>query len=483
MPTAEIITDELIRMSAPNTSAVSNGLKISRSGGFISLCRTEDKTLIFGECKGSGIKPYSTSADFSGDSPVFRCSCPSRQFPCKHSIAIMFEWLAGKEFKISDIPEDIAAKRDKINKKAEKAAAKENATDSEKKKKTTKSNKNAIAKKLSKQAEGLELAENFVNDILNRGVSSVNSSSAAQYKSLAKQLGDYYLPEPQAIMNEIISAAEKISSDPDDNEAERIISLCVKLSSTVKKSREYINSKLESGEVLPEDSILYEAMGGIWKLTQLKELGLYKENAEIIQLSFTVIHDSMHMAEVDTGYWIDLESGEISKTENIRPLKALKYVKAGDSVFSLLRIKELYHYPGGYNKRIRWESSEMIQPDDNICSVIISKAENSVSEAVKKAKNELKNTLSDTSVAFLIPFDSIEFSVSDGHAVLRHNDETIALRSNDNYPDTCSVLSVLGKDNLENGALLGEFFYNSSEKNIYICPVSVVNPHKIIRLC
>ena len=224
-------------------------------------------------------------------------------------------------------------------------------------------------------------------------------------------------------------------------------------------------------------------MGGIWKLTQLKELGLYKENAEIIQLSFTVIHDSMHMAEVDTGYWIDLESGEISKTENIRPLKALKYVKADDSVFSLLRIKELYHYPGGCNKRIRWESSEMTQPDDNICSVIISKAENSVSEAVKKAKNELKNTLSDTSVAFLIPFDSIEFSVSDGHAVLRYNDETIALRSNDNYPDTCSVLSVLGKDNLENGALLGEFFYSSLERKIYICPVSVVNPRKIIRLC
>ncbi|MCI6581814.1 MAG: SWIM zinc finger family protein, partial [Oscillospiraceae bacterium] len=308
MPSAEMITDELVRSLAPNTSAVSNGQKISRSGGFISLCRSEDKTLIFGECKGSGSKPYNTSADFSGDSPVFRCSCPSRQFPCKHSLAIMFEWLAGKEFKVSEVPDDIAAKRGKIAKKAEKAAAAESAPDSEKKKKT---NKAAVTKKLKKQAEGLDLAENFVNDILNRGISSVNSSSAMQYKNIAKQLGDYYLPEPQAIMNEIISAAEKISENPDDREAERLIALCVKLASTVKKSREYINSKLESGEVLPEDSILYEAMGGIWKLTQLKEIGLYKENAEIIQLSFTVIHDTMHMAEVDTGYWIDLESGEI----------------------------------------------------------------------------------------------------------------------------------------------------------------------------
>ena len=56
-----------------------------------------------------------------------------------------------------------------------------------------------------------------------------------QYKNIAKQLGDYYLPEPQAIMNEIISAAEKISENPDDREAERLIALCVKLASTVKK--------------------------------------------------------------------------------------------------------------------------------------------------------------------------------------------------------------------------------------------------------
>ena len=48
-------------------------------------------------------------------------------------------------------------------------------------------------------------------------------------------------------MNEIISAAEKIPENPDDREAERLIALCVKLASTVKKSREYINSKLESG--------------------------------------------------------------------------------------------------------------------------------------------------------------------------------------------------------------------------------------------
>lgn len=479
MSSPEIITEEFIRSSAVNTSAISNGKKISNSGDFVKLSRSEDNSLIFGECKGSGKNPYYTSVDFSGDNPVFRCSCPSRQIPCKHCLGLMFDWLAKKTFEVQDIPEDILRKREKIAKKEENKNSPETV---EKKKK---SNKSAVTKKLKKQLEGLNLVEDFVTDILERGVSSINATSSAQYESLAKQIGDYYLPEPQTIINQIISSSKKLSSNPDDNEINKIVSLCVKLSSTIKKSREYINSKLESGEVLPEDNILYEAMGGIWKLTQLKELGLYKENAEIIQLSFTVLFDEIHKSEVDFAYWIDIDSGEISKTLNIRPLKAMNHIKEEDSVFGLHKIKELCHYPGGINKRIRWDSAEICQPDSGIYKTIMSKAENSIGDAVKKAKNELKNTLSKDATAMLIPFDSIEFTVNskDNHCILKYKSETITLKSNENYPDTVNVVSVLGNDMLNNGTMLGEIFYDAETRKIYLCPVSIINENGIIRLC
>ena len=477
MASANIITEELIRSVAPNAAAVSNGKKISASGDFRTLSKTADETLIFGECMGSGKNPYHTSADFSGESPVFRCSCPSRQFPCKHSLALMFEWLAKKPFTVSEIPEDIAQKREKAAKRAEKAAM------PTEEKKAPRQNKAAAEKKLKKQAEGLELAEQFVTDMFTRGISSVSKASAEQYKTLAKQLGDYYLPEPQAIMNEIVSAAQKLSSAPDDAETDRLTALCVKLSSTVKKSKAYIASKLESGDVLPEDSILYEAMGNVWKLSQLKEIGLYKENAAIIQLSFTVLHDDMHKADIDTAYWADIQTGEISKTENIRPLKAQKYIKSEDSAFGMHFIKELYRYPGGMNRRIRWESAEITDAAPETYPLLITRAEGSISEAVKKAKNELKNTLSDRSVAMLIRFDSIEFAVSDGHPVMKLGGETIALRANENYPGTCDVLKVTSREYLENGALLGELFYIPEEKRIYMCPISIVNENGILRLC
>lgn len=472
MSTIETITEELVRSLAPNPAAFSNAQKISRSGDFSGLSVTSDKTLIFGECKGSGKNPYRTSADFSGESPVFRCSCPSRQFPCKHSLAIMLDYLAGKDFTVSEVPEDVASKREKIAKKAEKAASGEP-------KSAPKQNKSAAAKKLQKQAEGLDLAEQFVNDVFSRGVSSINRTSAAQYKSLAKQLGDYYLPEPMAIVTDIVTAAEALSSEPNDAEAARLVGLCVKLNSTIKKSRAYINEKLASGEVLPEDSVLYEAMGGIWKLSQLKELGLFKENARLMQLSFQTLDDTMHKSFVDTGYWIDLDSGEISKTENIRPYKAIKHISADDSKFGVYTAAELFRYPGGLNRRVRWENAVTAQAAPQDYERVVSLAEPTIADAVKKAKNELKNTLSDPTAAVLVPFDFIGFA-EDGHGVLRYGGESISLRETGNYPNVISVLRIAAVP--EKGAVLGELFYDADQRRIYLCPLSVISADGAARL-
>lgn len=477
--TAEIITEELIRSLAQNSNAITNAQKISRTGGFVTLYQTENKDLIFGECKGSGKSGYQTSADFSGDAPVFRCSCPSRQFPCKHSLALMYEWVNGKNFEVAEVPEDVAGKREKIAKRKEKAKEEEKNGPQ----KPSKTSLAAAKKKLQKQLEGLELAETFVTDLLNRGVSSINGSSSASYKNLAKQLGDYYLPELQAIMLEIITVAEDLSKQPDDKELNRLVMLCVRLSSSVKKSKEYIQTKLESGNVQPEDSILYEAMGGIWKLTQLKEIGLYKENARIVQLSFTVLDDTIHKAYVETGYWIDLDSGEISRTENIRPYRSAKHIKSEDSAFGVYHIPALYRYPGGMNRRIRWETMEHTDLEGKNYEEILNKAESTIGEAVKKAKNELKNTLSEQVCAMLLPFDSIKFAVEDGHGVLLYQGESIGLRANKNYPEVCNILHFEPEKVLEKGALLGELFYDAETRKIYICPISIVTKEEIIRLC
>ncbi|MFC6161254.1 SWIM zinc finger family protein [Kribbella jiaozuonensis] len=42
---------------------------------------------VWGLCQGSGKQPYQTAVDLSG--PAYKCSCPSRKFPCKHALGLM----------------------------------------------------------------------------------------------------------------------------------------------------------------------------------------------------------------------------------------------------------------------------------------------------------------------------------------------------------------------------------------------------------
>ncbi len=47
----------------------------------------------WGECRGSAVTPYRTVVDLTG--PAYRCSCPSRKFPCKHALALLLLWADG----------------------------------------------------------------------------------------------------------------------------------------------------------------------------------------------------------------------------------------------------------------------------------------------------------------------------------------------------------------------------------------------------
>jgi hypothetical protein len=49
-------------------------------------------SLVWGLCRGSGSTPYQAVVDLTG--PAYRCSCPSRKFPCKHALGLLLLWAA-----------------------------------------------------------------------------------------------------------------------------------------------------------------------------------------------------------------------------------------------------------------------------------------------------------------------------------------------------------------------------------------------------
>ena len=51
---------------------------------------------LWGHCQGSGKNPYQTAVDLSAE-PAFKCSCPSRKFPCKHGLALLLRYAENPE--------------------------------------------------------------------------------------------------------------------------------------------------------------------------------------------------------------------------------------------------------------------------------------------------------------------------------------------------------------------------------------------------
>src|SRR5579884_1469585 len=69
---------------APDPSSAKSGRELGEPRKWARLGRSEQA--LWGECQGSGSSPYQTQIDLS--QPAFKCSCPSRKFPCKHGLGL-----------------------------------------------------------------------------------------------------------------------------------------------------------------------------------------------------------------------------------------------------------------------------------------------------------------------------------------------------------------------------------------------------------
>ena len=480
------ITEEQILAMAPNPAAAANGRKISQKGGFVRLECSEDDTFYLGECAGSGKNNYITTADFiDPGAPVLRCSCPSRQFPCKHGLALLYEIAAAgnsgqaPNFGTCPIPEDILKKREKKTARAVQEKGGQTGKDAEKAKKTGNA---ARTRKMKKQLEGLSLAEGLVRDLLRAGLGTMGGTALNTYRQLSKQLGDYYLSGPQRLLNHLILEMEAFQKDGLEIHYEEAVQVLEKLWSLVRKSRSYLEEKLEKGDAMPEDNLLYEELGGIWKLSELAALGRGRENISLIQLAFWVKYDEARKEYVDTGCWADPGTGEVCMTYNYRPVKALKYVKQEDSVFGTAQIPMAADYPGEGNLRVRWDSAVIRPLEEGELAKLRSAAASSLQAEVKAAKNYLKNAMAGSLLFRLIAYELIG-TVQDGAALRTRSGETIMLGDSPELEPTVRFLELLPEEGLlRDQVLLGAFYYNRENGRLQLQPLSIITDSNVVRL-
>jgi hypothetical protein len=466
------LTDNYIENFAGNAGTVTNSKKLAKNGSFQNLCVSHDGTLLFGECKGSGKNPYNCSVDFINEgSPVARCSCPSRQIPCKHAVGLLYARLNGNKFTMEDIPDDIKSKRDKLDKKEENKSKKAKPSSAEP---PTKAKINTALKKIDMQLEGVGIAEKLLTSIVETGLAGIDAKMRETLSEQIIQLGNYYINGVQTALNELLIAI-KSNVTSDDFRAAKFALLYV--SALLQNARTHFEEKKNNPLTLNIDSAIEEQTGYVWKLEELRTYGSFEENAELVQLGFYSYDDTARKELVDEGYFISLKSGRIYKKINYRPYKALKYVKQDDSVFDVLCVKEMFYYPGFLNPRCRYDEYTVRTLTSSDYDRVISFAYNDFSAAHKTVKNQIKSPLADKNPLILLkPHEIDGLVITDKNGVRQTLSDSGYIKIA--TADIFKRINITSKE-----AAILVMFSNDIDMGLLTAkPVSIILPDRIIRL-
>lgn len=176
--------DQVIAL-APDAASVKASRPLSNPRKWESWAT--DGSTLWGLAKGSGKKPYQTQIALA--EPAFKCSCPSRKFPCKHALALMFMAAATPDNIPSDpIPDWVQEWLTSREARAEKKAI------TGKKAPDAKAALKRKDKKLDRINEGVAALDQFIQDLVRQGIAVPSVKDPSTWDDLAKRMVDAQAP-------------------------------------------------------------------------------------------------------------------------------------------------------------------------------------------------------------------------------------------------------------------------------------------------
>ncbi len=145
---------------------------------------------IWGECQGSGKNPYRTRIDLNGN--AFKCSCPSRKFPCKHGLALFLLYAEERPSFVETaecpdwVSEWLEGREQRAEKKKDKQQAAKTVDPKAQKKRQEKRDENV-------QTGLAELAQ-WLQDMVRVGFSDLPGKPYAYWENLAARMVDAQAP-------------------------------------------------------------------------------------------------------------------------------------------------------------------------------------------------------------------------------------------------------------------------------------------------
>lgn len=429
------LTEQIIAAMAPGEKALLEGRGLLRKGAFRSLSKTEDGTLVFGDCQGSGATPYRVSFDLAtgGDRPTVRCTCPSRQFPCKHGIGLMLAFVAkGNEFKITAAPKDLLEKRAKLVEKNAKEKSAEPPAEARAVERASEIKKAAQHKKSEEQAAALDTLERFVLDLVSAGLGGIGATNIKSIHDQANRMADANLQGARGVLLRIAALArasterarkvagqdENAMGGPetsigvlsDEDRQAQMVALTAQLWAMIRRGRKVLEGKIEEGESKSEaDAQVESILGRVWKLPELKEAGYWVSERTLMELAHERRDDPVIEMVLTTGYLLDLDEGAVYMERSMIPYQAARFPGAKHRVSreGVLGVREAALYPGAaLNRRIRWDEKD---PDavrerrrEGADYARLHAHARTVDVAIKAYREQLKNPLAGSEAVVLL---------------------------------------------------------------------------------
>jgi hypothetical protein len=180
-------SEEQILSMAPDDSSKKSGKDLANAAKWVKK-HLSDRS-IWGECQGSGKLPYQTQVDLANI--AFKCSCPSRKFPCKHGLGLLLLYARDKKlFSTSTEPDWVTDWLDKRTERDEKKI--------EKKTKEKNADPEAQAKRqenrLRRVEDGMSELRLWIKDIIRNGMINIPGKDPSYFEGMARRMVDAQAP-------------------------------------------------------------------------------------------------------------------------------------------------------------------------------------------------------------------------------------------------------------------------------------------------
>lgn len=469
------LTSSFVETFVGNPSTSSNGKKLASKGSMQNCFITEDDTLIYGECVGSGKNPYRCSVDFINPAaPIARCSCPSRQIPCKHAAGLLHFHMNGGSFSKGDVPEDIEIKRGKIEKHTENKERKK--AEIKLDEPPTKQKITSAKKRISQQLDGIKSAKNLIKSIIHTGIGTIDANMLKTIEDQVSELGNYYINGIQEAMSQLLICIKNDNSEFKESTAQLIF-----INELLKKARTHLETKLNDDNlttILSTDSAIEQQIGYVWKLDELKAYNSYENKSELVQLSFYNYENTARHEYIDESYLLSLQSGKIYKKINYRPIKALKYVKSDDTVYDVITVDELYIYPGDINPRCRWDENTFRSFENADITKIKEHARDNFIDAAKIVKGQIKSPLADKNPIMLLSVADVQ----NGCLIDSHGNKQSLSDMGYIFDNTMELFNGISPELIKNSAVLVMYVNDIETGELTAKPLSIISDNGICRL-